>query len=464
MDPDSLREMLYDFETGDRDVLITTGGVPAGRFDLVRQSLERQGAKVHFHKVAVRPGHPILFATTSCRRDTVDAHEGIAGGHLPWEKAIFGLPGNPMAVAACLQFFVVPFLKRLTYQPPLAPVHACLQKGEQTMRNGLDRTPKSQNCAVDQFRHGVLYMEKDGPRVTLTEDQASYKVTPVMQSNCWMWIPSSHNDAVYHDVLPCYPFASDTCAVPGQDTKYCHKEQHMNGEMDSERSENRVMPAKVLLLAGGLSKRMGSPKHLLPVQSGLALYEHLLQQAQQALQNSRAEDIYISLRGEAQVQELKQAHYLRNRGHLPYNVLMDLPSGRAGADTDIGPAAGLLTAYASCQPADWLVLACDYPLFDREALDQLLREHCRLDDRNFQNSVTCFVNSKGFHEPLLGVWSPQALQKLEENVQSGEYGPSRTVLDLLQEGRAKLVKPLNERRILGANTPEEWEQCMRFRE
>ena len=69
-----------------------------------------------------------------------------------------------------------------------------------------------------------------------------------------------------------------------------------------------------------------------------------------------------------------------------------------------------------------------------------------------------FRPCKSFHDPLLGVWGPQALQKLRENVQNGKFGPSWTVLDFLQEGKAKLVKPLDERWILGANTPEEWEQ------
>lgn len=466
-DLDSIRNMLSDFEMGCQDILITTGGVSAGRCDLIRQSLERQGAKIHFHKVAVRPGHPILFATTSRRKDTMEAHQGIPGGAFykglpesPGEKAIFGLPGNPMAAAACLQFFVIPFLKRFTYQRPLTPIHACLQKDERNGCSSLHRIPQSQNDGVDQFRHGVINMENHRLRVTLAEDQASYKVRPIMRSNCWVWIPPLHNDAVSHEMLACYPFSREACAFAHQETEDHHKKLHMDAQLGSNRAEIWPMPAKLLLLAGGLSTRMGSAKHLLPVRSGLALYEHLLQQAQQALGSFCDQDIYISLRSDAQIQELKQIHYLHNRRHLPYNILTDLSWGATGDKKEIGPAAGLLTAFASIQATDWLVLACDYPLFSREALDQLLSEHCRVEDRDFRSSVTCFVNSKGFYEPLLGVWSPQALQKLQENVQRGRYGPSQTVLDLVQERKARLVKPLDQRWILGANTPGEWEQCM----
>ena len=239
-----------------------------------------------------------------------------------------------------------------------------------------------------------------------------------------------------------------------------HREQHK----ESDRSENRTMPAKVLLLAGGQSLRMGSPKHLLPSRSGPALYEHLLQQTRQALKSLSDRDIYISLRSETQVEELKQAYLLRHQCHLPYNTLVDLRLGSSEDHTDIGPAAGLLTAYEKSQLGDWLVLACDYPLLNREAVDQLLVEYGHSKTKGLQNFVTCFVNSKGFYEPLLGVWSPQALQRLRQNVHNGRLGPSRTISDLVRESKAKLVKPLDERWILGANTPEEWERCMHSQE
>lgn len=47
------------------DILITTGAVSMGKFDFVRNDLAHLGADVLFHKVAIRPRHPVLFATLS---------------------------------------------------------------------------------------------------------------------------------------------------------------------------------------------------------------------------------------------------------------------------------------------------------------------------------------------------------------------------------------------------------------
>src|SRR5262249_7653866 len=44
------------------DVLLTTGGVSAGDFDLLPRVLSRLGAEVLFHKVSLRPAKPLLFA------------------------------------------------------------------------------------------------------------------------------------------------------------------------------------------------------------------------------------------------------------------------------------------------------------------------------------------------------------------------------------------------------------------
>ncbi len=61
------------------DVVILTGGMSKGRYDFVRPAVERIGAAVRFHGVAIKPGKPTLYAT------------GPEGSH------IFGLPGIPSA-------------------------------------------------------------------------------------------------------------------------------------------------------------------------------------------------------------------------------------------------------------------------------------------------------------------------------------------------------------------------------
>jgi molybdopterin molybdotransferase len=88
---DALRERLK-FHLDTHDVLILSGGVSMGRFDLVPRVLEELGVEVVFHKVAQRPGKPLWF--------------GVA----PSGAAVFALPGNPVSTLVCLARYVVPAL------------------------------------------------------------------------------------------------------------------------------------------------------------------------------------------------------------------------------------------------------------------------------------------------------------------------------------------------------------------
>lgn len=120
-------------------------------------------------------------------------------------------------------------------------------------------------------------------------------------------------------------------------------------------------------------------------------------------------------------------------------------------DIDIGPASGLLSAHRHDPKTTWLVVACDYPLLTTEALGQLLREA--------GGELACFRNADGFLEPLLAIWTPDALRELERNVQRGILGPSAVVKQM----RAKAVTPRDERWVFNANTPEDWQRALRFR-
>jgi len=76
------------------DALLITGGVSAGKYDLVSNALTAAGMRLLFHKVAVKPGKPILAG----RRD----------GCL-----VIGLPGNPVSTYTGFAVFVLPALRRL---------------------------------------------------------------------------------------------------------------------------------------------------------------------------------------------------------------------------------------------------------------------------------------------------------------------------------------------------------------
>jgi molybdopterin molybdotransferase len=86
------------------DLLISTGGVSIGDRDHVQESLVRNGFKLGFWKVAIKPGKPVLF------------------GHID-QQPVFGLPGNPAAAAATFELLVRPALGRLSgLTAPLHPI------------------------------------------------------------------------------------------------------------------------------------------------------------------------------------------------------------------------------------------------------------------------------------------------------------------------------------------------------
>jgi len=72
------------------EVVVLSGGVSMGKFDLVPKVLQRLGVTEVFHKIAQRPGKPMWF--------------GVG----PQGQAVFGLPGNPVSTLVCLIRYVVP--------------------------------------------------------------------------------------------------------------------------------------------------------------------------------------------------------------------------------------------------------------------------------------------------------------------------------------------------------------------
>jgi molybdopterin molybdotransferase len=90
-DAAEMHERLH-FHLETHDVLVLSGGVSAGRFDLVPAVLQELGVREVFHHVAQRPGKPLWF--------------GVA----PSGAAVFGLPGNPVSSLVCYTRYVLPAL------------------------------------------------------------------------------------------------------------------------------------------------------------------------------------------------------------------------------------------------------------------------------------------------------------------------------------------------------------------
>ena len=90
------------------DIVLTSGAVSAGKYDYIPNVIKEFKTTHYFKKVEIRPGKPILFAKIG-------------------QKAIFGLPGNPISSAACFRFFVYPFIENVLGIKSEVPIKAFLK-------------------------------------------------------------------------------------------------------------------------------------------------------------------------------------------------------------------------------------------------------------------------------------------------------------------------------------------------
>lgn len=92
------------------EMLLISGGVSAGKFDLVEPALLALGAQFHFTGVRIQPGKPLVFG---------ELPKGGSGA-----APLFGLPGNPISSAATFLLFAAPVLARLSGSSALLPQFA----------------------------------------------------------------------------------------------------------------------------------------------------------------------------------------------------------------------------------------------------------------------------------------------------------------------------------------------------
>ncbi|KID86047.1 molybdenum cofactor biosynthesis protein C [Metarhizium guizhouense ARSEF 977] len=200
---------------------------------------------------------------------------------------------------------------------------------------------------------------------------------------------------------------------------------------------------KPVLLAGGKATRMGEPKHLLSMGHGSTLLQHPFDLLHEVCPS---EKVYISL-----AQESPPAPLLGGRKDAAKFIYDSEPND---SSESAGPAAGIIAAHRADPGAVWLVVACDYPLLTTEAL----RYVCEA----YSSPVTCFRNTTGYCEPLVGVCSPLALEALEKEVANGARSPAAVVKKL--DGRT-VSPPLGcENWLFNVNTKNDWRRALELLE
>jgi molybdopterin molybdotransferase len=156
------------------DMLLISGGVSAGKYDLVEPALARLGAQFHFTGVKIQPGKPLVFG------------EIPRGGGAGAAQAFFGLPGNPISSAATFLLFAAPFLALLAGSRDTQPRFLLAQLARDTDRKG--------RPGLTRFLPGWCTFNPSVaqlPQVATVPWHGSGDLTAFAQSNCFLVVPEA---------------------------------------------------------------------------------------------------------------------------------------------------------------------------------------------------------------------------------------------------------------------------------
>ena len=148
----------------DADVLITSGGVSVGIYDLVRESEAELGVEEVFWRVAVRPGKPVAF--------------GVRGNTL-----VFGLPGNPVSSLVGFELFVRPALLALQGLRDPRPAY----------RPGVLATP-AKLVGRRSLLRARAHRESDGMHLELLRGQESHMIARAATADALVLVPAGDGE------------------------------------------------------------------------------------------------------------------------------------------------------------------------------------------------------------------------------------------------------------------------------
>lgn len=181
-------------------------------------------------------------------------------------------------------------------------------------------------------------------------------------------------------------------------------------------------PVYGLVLAGGLSSRLGRDKGLIPWHGKpRRLY---------------LQDMFKQV-------GIRPFLSLRPGQNLDISADVTVISDQYGP---IGPAGALLSAMDACPECAWLVIACDLPLINPDFLRFLMA--CRDPEALF----TGCANDFGL-EPLAAIWEPAARQILADSIRKEEYG----LRSMMQGRQMRLLTPPTPNVLLNVNNRHDFE-------
>lgn len=176
-EPKRLGELLR--EGLESDLLLVSGGVSMGKYDLVEQVLTELKAEFFFTGAKIQPGRPIVFGQVQAETGGTPCH-------------FFGLPGNPVSTMVTYELFARPFVEALTGRRPgkLRFVHARLKAPIRT-KTGLKR-----------FLPATLSGQFENSEVELVPWQGSGDAAAMARSNAYIVVPSDRERIEAEEWVP----------------------------------------------------------------------------------------------------------------------------------------------------------------------------------------------------------------------------------------------------------------------
>jgi molybdopterin molybdotransferase len=174
---DRVDDLSAKIELGlQHDILLLSGGVSMGKYDLVENVLKSFGAEFLFDAVAIRPGKPAVFGR--CRN-----------------KLVFGLPGNPVSTMVTFQLFVTPATDLLSGAParPLPLLNATLSQ------------PLHEKPGLTHFLPARLEWAAAEPQVHAVPWQGSGDITALSRANCFLVVPADRHDIPAGEIVSVLP-------------------------------------------------------------------------------------------------------------------------------------------------------------------------------------------------------------------------------------------------------------------
>ena len=175
--PEKLNKILNKLKNSDTDILVTSGAISAGKFDFIPALIDKFSFEKCFKGVAIKPGRPIMLSKFKKNN-----------------KLFFGLPGNPISLAAGFRFFVYPLIRKSLGMK---------------VENKLTAKLYNKYSKTKNFTHFVRCITKIDNRgsilLEVLKEQQSNKIKSFVEANCWGVFPEGKSKFKKDEIIEWLP-------------------------------------------------------------------------------------------------------------------------------------------------------------------------------------------------------------------------------------------------------------------